>query len=415
MQVLRNQRIVLLAVSIAGLTASAPAQELFFEDFQRFDLTRDFVFNDLGANSFWGYQGEPGAPDLEAVTPNRLTGQSQAIDGNNPWVLEDLVDGQDSPNVWQTGTISSGARTINTLGDTLVRKHSGDVANNTQELRALSGGQWYDDPPNYHGLRVKRGVDYSPLSSADTLVVEYMYYSAQDFRSADVFLQDHRQIGFSNVQPAIVSGEQNNRWTFWDAQGMSTVQAANLSPRGLAWTAVRAEYDLTANEGMGSASLFTKAHDELGNLLDAEWQPVPEMQDLPVNYTGNWEDLANVYLDVNGNTYANQLIDDIRITAIGDTPVGVAGDFNEDQMVNLADYTVWRDNLGSSTALPNDNDLGVPVGVAHYDVWKSSFSVTPAGVGIAVTAIPEPASVLLALLSWVGLCGAQRVSIQKTA
>ncbi|WP_425400327.1 hypothetical protein [Aeoliella sp.] len=53
--------------------------------------------------------------------------------------------------------------------------------------------------------------------------------------------------------------------------------------------------------------------------------------------------------------------------------VFVPGDFNGDFEVNLADYTVWRNNLGSSEALNNDNNLGTPVGSAHYDLWKSNF------------------------------------------
>ncbi len=59
----------------------------------------------------------------------------------------------------------------------------------------------------------------------------------------------------------------------------------------------------------------------------------------------------------------------------GATP---AGDFNSDGTVNSADYTVWRDNLGSSTALANDPQWqdGNTVGQAQYDLWKSNFGTT---------------------------------------
>lgn len=72
--------------------------------------------------------------------------------------------------------------------------------------------------------------------------------------------------------------------------------------------------------------------------------------------------------------------------------VGLPGDFNDDGTVTLADYTVWRDNLGSNADLLNDNQLGTPVGAAHYDLWKSQFA-SSANAPLAVSvAIPEPAS-----------------------
>jgi hypothetical protein len=53
-------------------------------------------------------------------------------------------------------------------------------------------------------------------------------------------------------------------------------------------------------------------------------------------------------------------------------PAGQDGDFNQNGLVDAADYTKWRDNLGSTTALPNDPN-GTPVGAAAYDTWKAHF------------------------------------------
>ena len=52
-------------------------------------------------------------------------------------------------------------------------------------------------------------------------------------------------------------------------------------------------------------------------------------------------------------------------------PVGLPGDYNQDHVVNAADYTVWRNNLGSGTSLPNDSSAGV--GPDDYDRWKTNF------------------------------------------
>lgn len=79
------------------------------------------------------------------------------------------------------------------------------------------------------------------------------------------------------------------------------------------------------------------------------------------------------------------------------------GDFNGDGIVNLADYTVWRDSL-DSTGLPvysgADGDGDGAVTVADYQIWKSQF-----GQGLTAashfaqsnTAVPEPSAVMLLL------------------
>jgi len=79
---------------------------------------------------------------------------------------------------------------------------------------------------------------------------------------------------------------------------------------------------------------------------------------------------------------------------------GIPGDYNNDGIVNAADYTVWRNHLGQEFALPNedpDNMDGV-VTQADYDYWVQHFGdVAPsAGSGSAAStrraAVPEPAS-----------------------
>ncbi|WP_442481808.1 PEP-CTERM sorting domain-containing protein [Aeoliella sp. SH292] len=55
------------------------------------------------------------------------------------------------------------------------------------------------------------------------------------------------------------------------------------------------------------------------------------------------------------------------------------GDFNDDGVTNLADYTVWRDNLGSTAGLPNNGALGTTVDATYYDLWKANFGSTGGG------------------------------------
>ncbi|TWT92324.1 Autotransporter-associated beta strand repeat protein [Botrimarina colliarenosi] len=60
---------------------------------------------------------------------------------------------------------------------------------------------------------------------------------------------------------------------------------------------------------------------------------------------------------------------------------GQAGDFNNDGFVNAADYTVWRDGLGGAYT------------EGDYDTWRANY-----GASSAAVAVPEPASLLLAIL-----------------
>jgi len=73
----------------------------------------------------------------------------------------------------------------------------------------------------------------------------------------------------------------------------------------------------------------------------------------------------------------------------------VPGDYNVDGTVDAADYVVWRNQLGSGTALPNDNTPGVALD--DYQRWKSNFGLT---TGAAASAsVPEPSAMLCLLLA----------------
>jgi autotransporter-associated beta strand protein len=73
--------------------------------------------------------------------------------------------------------------------------------------------------------------------------------------------------------------------------------------------------------------------------------------------------------------------------------LGIAGDYNDDGIVNAGDYVLWRKTDGS------------PFG---YGLWQANFGrALGAGAGSSVSAsgtftpaIPEPASTLLFIMGW---------------
>jgi len=102
--------------------------------------------------------------------------------------------------------------------------------------------------------------------------------------------------------------------------------------------------------------------------------------------------------------------------------LGVVGDYNLNGVVDAADYTVWRDTLGSTTDLrANGDDTGASAGVidgADYLAWKTHFGIAagsgagaiPATSAVVEAAIPEPATgrLLLTLAAILAMANARR-------
>ncbi|MEX2093556.1 MAG: hypothetical protein WD971_12805, partial [Pirellulales bacterium] len=82
--------------------------------------------------------------------------------------------------------------------------------------------------------------------------------------------------------------------------------------------------------------------------------------------------------------------------APGTVQTALLGDYNGNHVIDAADYTVWRDRMGSGGSLPNDASPGT-VDVGDYNYWKSHFGQTGGSGGIA--AVPEPASGVLLLIA----------------
>jgi hypothetical protein len=80
---------------------------------------------------------------------------------------------------------------------------------------------------------------------------------------------------------------------------------------------------------------------------------------------------------------------------------GTAGDYNNDGVVDAADYVVWRKLLGTNTQLENEGE-GVTPGMVtdeDYATWRTNYGlVTPPGSGSAAGAVPEPAAIALVTL-----------------
>jgi hypothetical protein len=92
-------------------------------------------------------------------------------------------------------------------------------------------------------------------------------------------------------------------------------------------------------------------------------------------------------------------LDAAGLTDIGwtvDAPPSLEGDYNGNGVVDAADYTVWRDGLGT---------IFTP---ADYTVWKANFGNTLGSGTLTPASVPEPLSIVLFLPACLGAVALRR-------
>jgi hypothetical protein len=109
--------------------------------------------------------------------------------------------------------------------------------------------------------------------------------------------------------------------------------------------------------------------------------------------------LTMVSPDNNTSFFASLLVADVG-------PPMLPGDYNNNGVVDAADYVLWRKHRGTNTALPND-PIGGTIGTAHYNTWRTNFG-SMAGSGSSLAAVPEPAAFLSLLLALVNVLAGHR-------
>jgi hypothetical protein len=77
--------------------------------------------------------------------------------------------------------------------------------------------------------------------------------------------------------------------------------------------------------------------------------------------------------------------------------VELAGDYNGDNVVDAADYTVWGNSLGDAFLINETASLGI-VDQADYDAWKANFGAILGGSG-AGAPVPEPGTIMLLVVA----------------
>jgi hypothetical protein len=80
----------------------------------------------------------------------------------------------------------------------------------------------------------------------------------------------------------------------------------------------------------------------------------------------------------------------------------LVGDYNDDGVVDAADYVVWRKTLGSEFDLPNrDPENTGAISNDDFDSWRENFGNLVAGIG-GSESVPEPNALALLILAAIG-------------
>ena len=91
---------------------------------------------------------------------------------------------------------------------------------------------------------------------------------------------------------------------------------------------------------------------------------------------------------------------------------GLLGDYNQNGVVDAADYVVWRNTLGQTgTGLAADGNTNGQIDDGDYNVWRSHFGRTSgSGSATGSATIPEPATLVLLCLTAIGIVTFRRRS-----
>jgi len=75
--------------------------------------------------------------------------------------------------------------------------------------------------------------------------------------------------------------------------------------------------------------------------------------------------------------------------------VGLVGDYNGNNIVDAADYVLWRKTLGQSGAgLEADGNNNNEIDAGDYEVWRTNFGNTSGANPLMSRSIPEPSTIL---------------------
>lgn len=301
-----------------------------------------------------------------------------------------IVSDDGLPVTLQSYSVFSGAGALNTVGWDRLRDAPG-----------LSG--WQEDEPSEQVLRevntsggsivgptgLSIGETFSssftdfgsPLSLPDILRFKYTTADGEFFNGiveivGDTLLNNLLLTVDPETGQAILQNESLQRVRL---RGYSILSdSGSLKPGDSDWSSLSDQ----AIPGVDEGNVSSNALSEL----------IPLDEDSLLLPPGQEFDLGDLFL-----TAAEGGSEDVRLSFVIEEIVSPEGDYNNDGIVDAADYTVWRDALNSDAPLPNEGATPGVTTQEDYLVWSANFGAVALGSNsfriiegvVAYGAVPE--------------------------
>lgn len=161
--------------------------------------------------------------------------------------------------------------------------------------------------------------------------------------------------------------------------------------------------DLFAGLNIGAVGSTTEVNGQQVGLMDSQqwFTPTQRFAALQPNqpYYNQWAAKMSTLSDAYNFAYTDRFahvvaplnpaqVDTLEIVFLPESASTLPGDYNKNDVVDAADYVVWRNGLGT-TYTQND-----------YVTWRTHFGQTAGGASASVSvAVLEPASISMLLMA----------------
>lgn len=221
----------------------------------------------------------------------------------------------------------------------------------------------------------------------DTINLSFDVFSHPEASFDDTNLMTTKTIDFGTISEG--TGTQSLPFSLFNFDGLgSPIYASDL--------------ELDSISGFGSTSILTTNASTFTGLNQGSDLDFLAMLD--TSSTGSF--FASYQFNLSGEDLPGDQSQSLTLNLIGEVEAaGLAGDYNGDNVVDAADFTVWRDTLGSTSVLDADGDGSGTIDAGDYSVWTSNFGNS---IPAAAAAVPEPSSIMLLSISLLALRSKQR-------
>ncbi len=283
------------------------------------------------------------------------------------------------------------AANVSVVETALATDFNGTMFNGPNDLVIDAAGGIYFTDPDYDGRGKTKAVYYlNPLGSLARILTGFNNPNgiilSPDGQTLYLAVEGEKRIMAYDVA---TDGTLSNQRQF-------ATMGPNNSPDGLTIDRAGNLY-AAANRAVWA---WNPAGQALFQLAMPVLAPATTAED-PTNVEFGGADGRTLFIAAGKSLYGIEL----------NVPSPALGDYNGDGTVSAADYTVWRNSLGTTTDLSADGNGNKVIDADDYDVWRAHFGTTLGSGGASISrAVPEPSGIAFACLAAFGglLCRKRR-------